>query len=123
MKKYKTQIIIIILGILYIFILLKYNIGIPCIFNEITGLYCPGCGITRAIASLIKFDLYQAFRYNMLIVVFIPLICIYGFIKYALKKDIKIPNWLWYLILIITILFAILRNIPFFDYLAPTTII
>ena len=62
-NNYKKYIAILLIGILCIVFYLKYNIGIPCIFHELTGFYCPGCGLTRAIASIVKLDFYQAFRY------------------------------------------------------------
>ena len=116
-KKYLT---IFFIGVLYLAFVLKYKIGIPCIFHELTGLYCPGCGSSRAIVSLIEFNPYQAFRYNMLVTTLIPFVIIYFFYKYILYGKKKIPNYIFYLLLIITIIFSILRNIPFFYYLAPT---
>lgn len=116
-------VIAIILGILFIYILLKYNIGIPCIFHKLTGFYCPGCGMTRAFISLIKLDIYQAFRYNMLVIIFVPFFIIYGVNKYILKNKYKIPRFIFYILLVITILFAILRNIPNFSFLAPVQLI
>lgn len=115
-------VIAIILGILFIYIFLKYNIGIPCIFHKLTNLYCPGCGMTRAFISLIKLDLYQAFRYNMLVIIYVPFFIIYGVNKYILKNKYKIPRFIFYILLVITILFAILRNIPNFSFLAPVQI-
>lgn len=92
-----------------------------------TNLYCPGCGITRAILSIFDFKFYQAFRYNMLVVSLIVLGIIYLIsctIKYIVKKEffIKIPKYIYIALLVITILFGILRNIPAFAFLAPTTI-
>lgn len=115
-------IIAIILGILFIYIFLKYNIGIPCIFHKLTNFYCPGCGMTRAFISLIRLNLYQAFRYNMLVIIYIPFFIIYGINKYILKNKYKIPRFIFYILLVITILFAILRNIPNFSFLAPIQI-
>ena len=84
-------------------------------FHEITGLYCPGCGGTRAIASLLKLDFYQALRYNLIITISIPF-----FIIYLLnKKKEKIPNAVLYIALAIIIIFGIVRNIPYFNILAP----
>ena len=50
-------------GLYYIFIRIT-GWGIPCAFNKITGLLCPGCGITRMFLSLAKFDIPRAFMYN-----------------------------------------------------------
>lgn len=38
--------------------------GIPCISQMFTGYPCPGCGLTRAFASLTNFDLIASIRYN-----------------------------------------------------------
>ena len=119
MKNNYKIIIIITIGVLAIILYIKYGIGIPCIFHETTGLYCPGCGMTRAISSLIQLNPHQAFRYNALII-FIPIIVIYNIYKIITKREIKIPNKIWYGILIIVVLYGILRNIPLFSYLAPT---
>lgn len=73
--------------------------------------------MTRAIKSLITFDFYQAIRYNVLIII-LPLL-IYSLL---FDKKNKIPNWIWYLLLIIVILYGILRNIEIFNFLAPTII-
>ena len=101
---------------------LKYDIGIPCIFFELTGFYCPGCGATRAIASLIRLNPYQALRYNPLTIILLLPSIIYLIYKYIFNGKKRVPNWIWCILLIITILFGILRNIPVFYYLAPTVI-
>ena len=119
MIKHKNYIIIAFFIAIYLFVLIQYNVGIPCIFNKITGLYCPGCGGNRAIISLMHLNFYEAIRNNLIITLSIPLIFVYVFIKYILNKHIKISDTLWLIILIITIVFAILRNIPLFSFLAP----
>ena len=87
-KNRVKKITICLIGILYIILCIKFNIGIPCIFHEITGFYCPGCGATRAITSLAKLDFYQAIKYNALVVALVPLFFIY----LALPKKTKIPK-------------------------------
>lgn len=107
-------------------ILLVYGkIAIACIFYEVTGLYCPGCGITRSIISLIEGDLYQAFRYNQIVFVDIPIIVITSIIDFIYKdnkKVKKVTNIIYIMLLVITLTFGVLRNIPYFSFLAPTDI-
>lgn len=127
MIKYsKMKLILILISFLIIYFILSelLDVGIPCLFYEITGYYCPGCGITRLLFSLLKLDFYQAFRYNPLIFILIIIIGIYWLVKFILKKfiniSIAIPNYVYYILLVIVIIFGILRNIPMFDFLSPT---
>ncbi len=119
-KKQKDIISFVILGILLIAVFIGYGYRIPCIFHEITGLYCPGCGGTRMCLSLLKLDIYQAFRYNMLLTIAIPFIILHFICRYIFKLKYKIPNWFIYFLIVIVLVFGILRNIPYFSFLAPT---
>ena len=38
--------------------------GIPCISRVLTGYPCPGCGLTRAFASLTNLELVDSIRFN-----------------------------------------------------------
>lgn len=40
---------------------------LPCLFHEFTGLYCPGCGITRALHALVHGDVGQMLAMNPLL--------------------------------------------------------
>lgn len=48
---------------LYVFLTRAMEIQ-NCVIKWIIGYPCPGCGMTRAVFSLIQFDFIQAFRYN-----------------------------------------------------------
>lgn len=120
--KQKDIFAFLIIGILFIILFIAYNFRIPCIFHEVTGLYCPGCGGTRAIIALAKLDIYQAIRYNILTVIAIPVFCTALICKYIFKIKYKIPDLVWYFVIVIIIIYGILRNIPYFSFLAPTTI-
>lgn len=117
---------LVIFGFIFLIVDSIFHIHIPCIFNEITGLYCPGCGVTRMIKSLLVLDFYQAFRYNPLLFIFSPFafILILDYIyctfknKYSIYK--KIPNIVWNILLVITTFYWILRNI--IPYLSPTVV-
>ncbi|MWV46306.1 DUF2752 domain-containing protein [Paenibacillus sp. HJL G12] len=109
-------------GLLYLKVWLPVtHIHVPCIFHELTGLYCPGCGITRVVLSLLSLDVVQAFRYNPLVFTLIPLYTMYGIAHKRKRK--RIGNAIMAVMLILTLAFGLLRNLPTFHYLAPTELL
>ena len=44
---------------------------IPCIFNELTGFYCPGCGGTRSLIALLSGHPVKSFILHPFLIVFI----------------------------------------------------
>ena len=127
LKEYKSFIVFCI-GFLIISII-KYlftGSGIPCIFSEITGLSCPGCGISRMLISMLKLEFYQAFRYNPLVFILLIISSIISVIililRYKFNKKVVIPNWIYMCLLVNLIAYGILRNLPSFSYLLPTLV-
>jgi hypothetical protein len=108
-------------GLLYLKVWLPTTgIGIPCVFHEVTGLYCPGCGITRAALSLLELDWDQAARYNLLLLAILPMYLIYTM---ANKKQLhRLSRVMMTIMLTLTVAFGLLRNIPAFAWLAPIEI-
>jgi hypothetical protein len=51
-----------------------------CIFKNITGHECYGCGMTRAIYAMIHLHINEAWQYNKLVFIVFPLL-IYIWIK------------------------------------------
>jgi len=45
-----------------------------CLFKNLFGIECWGCGITRSIISIIHLDFTAAFHYNKLIIIVFPLL-------------------------------------------------
>jgi hypothetical protein len=43
---------------------------VPCPFHAVTGLWCPACGMTRAVHRLLRADVAGALSFN----VFVPLV-------------------------------------------------
>ena len=117
---------------LFIFIIvviinyLLFNSFLPCIFHKITGFYCPGCGVTRMLISIFKLEFYQAFRYNVYLFLLLIITIVYQIIKLItyklLTKKIRLNNYIYILLLMTTIAFGILRNLPNFSYLIPTVV-
>ncbi len=124
MQKRKKEIVLgVVLFFGYLFLSSHFNFSIPCLFYEMTGLFCPGCGITRMFKALLNLEFYQAFRYNPLVFCYFFGYLLYLSLFYFLKKmknyTLKINPKLTTLLLIITIAFGILRNIPIFSFLQP----
>ena len=107
-------------------IIVFYSLSFGCLFHKITGLYCPGCGITRLLLAILKFDFYQAFRFNPLVFILLIVYLLYEVINLILKllkrNKIKVNKYVLYFILIIIVAFGIMRNFPAFYYLKPTLI-
>ena len=78
------------------------------------------------IISLLKLDIYQAFRYNPYLFILLIIGIIYGLyclLRYIItKKKTQINIKVLIGIAISLIVYMILRNIPLFDFLAPTEI-
>lgn len=112
-----TYIIIILLAIIY-FSFLKNYISIPaCPIYTHFGIFCPACGGTRAIISLLSFDIISSILFNPIVIytlVFSTLYLITESINIAFNKNINIHTIL-ILKIGIFILFAncIIKNIIF----------
>ena len=112
-------ILLIIISALIAYALFCYltKTGIPCIFNLITGLKCPGCGITRMFLSILKLEFPKAFSFNPVIFVMLPVFfiifvrVIYVYLKEGHLDPGKRFNHIIYIIIAILIIFGILRNI------------
>ncbi|TCU77306.1 uncharacterized protein DUF2752 [Tissierella praeacuta] len=120
LTKKEIKILLPIIIILVIFIYFADPLSgpiIPCIFNRITGFYCPGCGMTRALHSILRFDFYQAFRFNSLIFIVPPIFVIYYIFEY--NNYIKVAKIILILMIVIALGFGIIRNTIAFSYLSP----
>lgn len=101
-------------------------VNFKCIYKEMFNIYCPGCGTTRMLKSLFKFELYKAIRYNplMFILLIITIIyLLYNLILYLKGKKLYIPSKKIILIItIVLVLYMVLRNIPGLEFLQPIDI-
>lgn len=118
MEKIIISIVIFFILISSIYLIFFGNVLCPIYTNF--SFYCPGCGITRMLRSLINLEFYQAFRYNMLAFLLMISFIIYVVICLWKKKLIKIDKKILYLILLLVVLFTILRNI--FPFFAPLVV-
>ena len=111
-----------------LFYLYHYGSPFVCVFYQLTGLYCPGCGAGRALSSLIHGDILAALHYNAFFLLVFPFIVYYlvkQYIHFVFQKDplpfFRIRLSVYNSVMLLIILFWILRNIPVFPFswLAP----
>ena len=104
-KDIKNNLIVIIFIIIY-FALTKIIFGYSCIFRILFHIECPGCGLTRALKSLLKGDITKAMHYNYSIIFWLILLIIFIINRYI--KPLKV-NVL--VLFIITVLITLIRYI------------
>jgi hypothetical protein len=97
----------------------------PCPLHALTGFFCPGCGSTRALYCLVHGQPFAALRENALAVVLLP------FVLYELGAILtrrwpvistRLRPWTLWTLLAVVIAFGVLRNLPWFSFLAPTAL-
>jgi hypothetical protein len=109
--------VILAIGIAYLIWVLITDIRIPCPVFSLTGLECPGCGITRMIAALSRLDFGAAYGYNPFILVTSPLILfciIYPEVKYIKRGERTLGAFAFlpWVEIVLALAYAVVRNLP-----------
>ena len=112
-------------GLIYLIFVRVTGRRIPCVFYELSGKYCPGCGITRMFVALSRLDLAAAADYNLLALTLLPAAIAVGAVKsvrYIRRGECrgsKLETAGYVLVLVFGVVFAVLRNMPQYGFLAP----
>lgn len=105
------------LGIGYYIFYQKTGLGIPCLFHSVTGLYCPGCGITRVITYTVQGEFLTAMGYNHALFFLLPVLAVLflsmmiSYIKTGNKKLSSLQTFILCLIIIVLCSYALIKNI------------
>lgn len=100
-----------------VFVLLAVSFTVGCPFNRLTGLKCPGCGVTRMILRILHLDFKTAFFYNPAIFCLVPLwaaaFCIFMLLERRGKTAAaqKVKNTAVYFSIAVLVFFGVVRNI------------
>ena len=114
------NILLLIFGISFIWIVTSGIINVYCLFKSLFGIRCPGCGLTRSFRSILSLDFYSAFNYNILgIPLFIVgIIVLISMIIDIIRNDNKTINYIfkflknyYIIIIIILVINTIINNI------------
>ena len=92
----------------------QYRFYPVCPIHAFTGLLCPGCGATRALAALLHGHVAEAFHQNALILCLLPFALAYG-VGALLRTDRRwpqLPPALFAVLTLATVVFTVVRNLP-----------
>ncbi len=114
-----TNGIVLIASILFVIIsgILSRNNMWKCMTVEVYSLYCPGCGGTRALFSLLKLDLLSMLKYNPILPMAIFVYAYYNvraFIEIKRNNEqyfAKIKYRLIYVVIALGFIYFLVRNI------------
>lgn len=99
----------------------KYLLS-ECSFKTHFGMYCPGCGGTRALIALLQGDVIQSLKYNPIILLFIldilsmTLLSIVENRSQEKYRGVKIRLFVNLSFLLFIILFFITRNVLLYKF-------
>lgn len=92
------------------------GLAIPCPIRALTGLYCPGCGITRLLMALASFDIRAAYHWNQGLFWIAPVAALdliwyhYIYFRYG-KRDSRLHNVCLTIMIVVLLIFCIWRNV------------
>jgi hypothetical protein len=95
-----------------------------CLFHQMTGLNCPGCGMTRALYALLHGNFSVALKDNALFIFTLAVLAARGAwfaAKHFLQKragQFFPPVILWAFVIVAAV-FTVLRNFQAFAWLSP----
>jgi hypothetical protein len=111
-------------AVLFFFDPTKHGFYPLCLFHALTGWNCPGCGGTRAAYELLHGHLLRALHNNALFVLALAGAVLWGvwLMGQRIRRQpatLTIPAGVWWALLVVTLMFAGLRNLPAFAWLSP----
>lgn len=125
-KQWRCAGILLGIGFAYYLLIQFTPFHLFCLFQRITKLACPGCGITHFLVRLLHFDIPGAVQENVAVA---GLILLWGpllFIRVIwhpkwLQKNGRFERILACICVVLLLAFGILRNLPGMEFLLPSS--
>lgn len=109
--------ILLVAGFCYGIFVQKTGLAVPCLFRQVTGFQCPGCGVTRMCVALLQLDFAKAFQSNQALFLLAPVMGIV-FLKYLVDyirngtwKLNQTQTYILYVCIAVLVIFGIARNV------------
>lgn len=91
---------------------------VPCVFHAVTGLYCPGCGGTRAAEVLVQGEFLRSFLYHPIVIYtaglyvwFMVSHTVEYLLGHRVRIGLKYRNWYLYAALVIVVINLAVKNV------------
>lgn len=104
-------------GLLYGIFVSYTGLAIPCLFRKVTGLLCPGCGVTGMCVALLHLDWKGAFScHPVLFVLLLPLTAAFicsaaGYVQDGRFRFARWQNFILYVSVAALAIFGVVRNL------------
>lgn len=105
------------IGLAYAFFCAKTGLALPCPFRAVTGLYCPGCGVTRMCMALLRLDFAGAWSANPVLLCLLPVLALvlgtllWRWVRTGSARPARWQSALIWGMAAVLLVFGVLRNL------------
>lgn len=92
--------------------------GLYCPFWQLTGLLCPGCGVTRMCLALLRLDLAGAWRANAALLLALPVLAalaarlMWVYVRTGRRMPSQGEEHLIWALVVYFLAWGVIRNLP-----------
>lgn len=105
-------------GAAYVCLIAVLGRGLYCPFWQLTGLLCPGCGVTRMCLALLRLDFSGAWRANAALLLALPVLAalavrlMWVYVCTGCKMPSRGEERLIWALVVYLLAWGVVRNLP-----------